>query len=143
MCPLGTIHPLTLVSHDAKESITQMIEFSMIRFPVEQNILPRHPTLFQLEAIPSTIHGTIKFKTCTSSTKIIASNLRPHIYYQIIAAPDLVRALKKSTEDCCTENHVIHPNYPEQVIRVGANLSVKTKTRLIALLKQFFNVFSR
>lgn len=41
-----------------------------------------------------------------------------------------------------TKKHVIYLDHPEQLIRVGVDLSKETKTKLIAFLKPFSNVFT-
>lgn len=118
--PLGTINlPLTLVSHDGRKRITRAIKFSVIRYPIKQNILLGLPTLFKLKAIPSTIHGTVKFSIHTGSTTIIANTPCQQVCHQFIATPKLVRVPKKSKEDQPTEKHTIHSGHPEQEIRIG------------------------
>lgn len=88
---LLTIHfLLMLVSHDGREKITRTIEFSVIHFPIEQNILLGRLTLFQLQVIPSTIHGIVKFSTRTGPITIIASSPHLHASRQNIATPELV-----------------------------------------------------
>lgn len=83
--PMGPINlPLTLLSHDEKEIVTRVIEFSVVSLPADTDMLLGWPTLFQFQAIPSTIHGTTKFSTNTWSTTIVALNpknaakLSPH-----------------------------------------------------------------
>lgn len=125
---LGTIYLLlTLVSHDGKDKITQTIGFSMVRFLKEHNILLKRPMIYQLQGILLTIHGIVKFITHIRSDTIVSTNPRIHHYHQIIVAPELVRALKKSKEGCHSEKHIIHQDYPQKTVRIGANLSKKLK----------------
>lgn len=64
-----------------------------------------------------------------------------HHYNQVIAAPELVWAPKKSKEDCHTEKHVIHLDHLEQIFWIGANLSEEAKVSLVVLLKHYSKVF--
>lgn len=52
--------------------------------------------------------------------------------HQIVAASDLVRAPKKSKADHPLEKHVIHSGHLEQPIKIGADLTEKTKAQLVA-----------
>nr|KAJ0200462.1 hypothetical protein LSAT_V11C600313880 [Lactuca sativa] len=57
--------PFILVSHDEEKEITRVLDFSVVNCPAEHNILLGRPALFQLRAIPSTIHGVITFSEDT------------------------------------------------------------------------------
>nr|KAJ0203741.1 hypothetical protein LSAT_V11C500268590 [Lactuca sativa] len=83
------------------------------------------------------IHGIVKFSTRQGLATIIATNTRVHHYHQIIAAPELARASKKSKEDCSTKQHQVNAEYTEQLVRIGDHLSGESKAWLVALLKQY------
>lgn len=73
--PLGTINlPLTLINHEGKETTTKVIEFLVIRRPADDGMLLSRTALFQLLAIPSTIHKKGKFSTSIVSSIIFAFN---------------------------------------------------------------------
>ncbi|KAL7611781.1 uncharacterized protein LOC111900908 [Lactuca sativa] len=70
----GTVRLLfALVRHDREKEITRVLDFSVVNCPAEHNILLGLPALFQLRAIPSTIHGIIKFSTSDGSATIMAN----------------------------------------------------------------------
>nr|KAJ0228322.1 hypothetical protein LSAT_V11C100009920 [Lactuca sativa] len=65
---------------------------------------------------------------------VLTTRNRAHHCHQIISAPQLVHALKKSKERYSTEQHQINMEYPEQLVRIGAHLIEETKAQLVALL---------
>nr|KAJ0224493.1 hypothetical protein LSAT_V11C100030900 [Lactuca sativa] len=72
--PTGTIMlPFTLVSHDGTKQVTRVLEFLVFDYVAEHNILLGRPTLFQLQVIPSTLHGIIKFSTSDGSATVVAT----------------------------------------------------------------------
>lgn len=93
------------------------------------------PRLYQLQTILLTICVIVKFNTHARSTTIIVTNPCIHDCHQIIIALELVRASKNSKEGCHTEKHIIHPDDPEQAVRIGVSLSEETKAKLVTLLK--------
>nr|KAJ0199046.1 hypothetical protein LSAT_V11C600298750 [Lactuca sativa] len=113
----------------------------MIRYPTEHNILLGRSAISLLHFVPSTIHGIVKFSTRQGSSTILATNTRAKHCHQIIPAPELVRALKKSKEGCSTKQHQINMEYTEQLVRIGAHLSDATMMRLVAHMKQYSTVF--
>lgn len=72
--PTGIVRlPFTLFSHDREKEITTGLEFSVVDRPTEHNILLGRPALFQLQAIPSTLHGVLKFNMSDRSTTVMAT----------------------------------------------------------------------
>ncbi|CAI9259468.1 unnamed protein product [Lactuca saligna] len=53
--------------------VTRVLEFSVVDLPTEHNVLLGRPTLFQLQAIPSTLHGILKFYTSDGSEMVVAT----------------------------------------------------------------------
>lgn len=72
--PLGTIHlPLTITSHDKQRKKTALIDFVVIRHSTEHNIILGRTALLKLGAVPSTIHGIMKFDTPKGEATILAT----------------------------------------------------------------------
>ena len=72
--PLDTIYlPFTLTSHDKTRRKTTIIDFVVIRRPIEHNIILGRATLFRFRAIPSAIHILVKFDTTKGSGTILAT----------------------------------------------------------------------
>lgn len=72
--PLGTIHlPLTITSHDKQQKKTALIDFVAIRHAAEHNIILGRTTLLKLGAVPSTMHGVMKFNTPMGASMILAT----------------------------------------------------------------------
>nr|KAJ0209555.1 hypothetical protein LSAT_V11C400157750 [Lactuca sativa] len=89
--PTGTVRlPFTLTSHDEAKEITRALEFSVVDRPTEHNILLARPALFQLQAIPSTLHGVLKFNTSDGSATVVVT--KPKIGH------DVERAARQETQ---------------------------------------------
>lgn len=66
--------PFTLVSHVGAKQITRVLKFSVVDRSAEYSILLGRPTLFQLQAILSTLYGILKFSTSDGSEMVVAAN---------------------------------------------------------------------
>lgn len=64
----------TLIRHDGTKQITRSLEFSVVDHPTDHNILLDRPALFQLQAVPSTLHGVLKFSMSDRSATVVATN---------------------------------------------------------------------
>nr|KAJ0213563.1 hypothetical protein LSAT_V11C400217600 [Lactuca sativa] len=72
---LGSINLLlTLLRYDGKERVTRIIKFSIIKNKLEDDMILGQPALFRLQAISSTTHGTVKFRTTSGLTIVTALN---------------------------------------------------------------------
>lgn len=61
---LGTIHlPFTLTSHEKRRKKIALIDFVVLRHPTEHNIILGRTTLLKFRAVPSIMHGIVKFST--------------------------------------------------------------------------------
>ena len=65
---------MTLLSHDGKERVTRINEFSVVKQKFVDDMILRWPALFQIQSILSTIHGTVKFITKNGSAIVTALN---------------------------------------------------------------------
>lgn len=61
-----------------------MIDFVVIRNSAEHNIILGRTTLLKLVAVPSTMHGIMKFSTADGPTMILATPLRELQYFTVM-----------------------------------------------------------
>ncbi|XP_076904329.1 uncharacterized protein LOC143559728 [Bidens hawaiensis] len=127
--PLGSLNlPFTL--RYGERTRTVCLRFSIVRAPSKYNVILGRPGMKALRAVPSTVHGYIKFPTpkgiatVRSSTEIIAS------------------VTKKTQGKKGVEKWVLNGEHPEQTIRIGSQLSDKGKAGLKEVLLHNADVFA-
>lgn len=88
--PLGTIHlPFMIVSQDKARQRTTLIYFVVIRHPSEHNIILGRTTLFRFGAVPSTIHGIVKFSTSQGPGTNLATPPMELRCYEVMQPKDI------------------------------------------------------
>nr|GEZ06455.1 reverse transcriptase domain-containing protein [Tanacetum cinerariifolium] len=97
------------------------------------------PGLKAIQAVPSTVHGMLKFPTKEGIVTIRSSLLIPAECTLI----DTSSPIPKEKENRPTNLTVpLHPNFPDQEVVVGGSLSDKGRTELCALLKKNLDIFA-
>ncbi|GKB16649.1 reverse transcriptase domain-containing protein [Tanacetum coccineum] len=102
------------------------------------------PGLKQLRAIPSTIHGTMKFPTLWGVATVVSQTpvvleCRSERKKQAIGIPENVRTQDDTSP---TEHVLVNPAYPEQLVVIGKGLSPEGSTQLKNLLKRNIDIFA-
>ena len=102
------------------------MKFSVIRSPSPYNIILGRTGLRELRAIPSTIHAMMKFPTprgiATLVTKVATiMECRGFEEEWIVSGKETVA--EKETEVGLTEEIMVHPAYPEQLVTIGRGFS--------------------
>ncbi|XP_076936700.1 uncharacterized protein LOC143603943 [Bidens hawaiensis] len=127
--PLGSLTlPFTL--RDGEKTRTVCLRFSVVRAPSKYNIILGRLGMKALRAVPSTVHGYMKFPTpkgvatIRSSTEIIAGFRRG------------------GKERKGVEEWVLNGEQPDQTVRIGSQLSDKGKAGLKEVLLHNADVFS-
>ncbi|XP_071727339.1 uncharacterized protein [Rutidosis leptorrhynchoides] len=86
--------------------------------------------------VPSTIHGMIKFKIAKGVATISSASVIP-----ICAAVNVKNAVQEGV-DAADNMVVVNPEYPDQKIKVGLNISADTKKQIVQLLVEYMDVFA-
>ncbi|GJW18415.1 putative nucleotidyltransferase, ribonuclease H [Tanacetum coccineum] len=125
-----------------------MMRFTVIPAPSPYNIILGRPALKQLRAIPSTIHGMMKFPTRWGVATVLS---------QIPTILECQREEKKQAREkkeipteeiepredpSPTELVLVNPAYPEQVVKIGRSLSSEGSAQLKNLLRKNKDVFA-
>ncbi|GKC59323.1 reverse transcriptase domain-containing protein [Tanacetum coccineum] len=102
-----------------------IMKFTVIPAPSPYNIILGRPGLRQLRAIPSTIHGIMKFPTPWGVATIVSQatmvlQCGSERKKQVGELPEEVKVLNDTSP---TEHVLINPAYPEQLVVIGKNLS--------------------
>lgn len=114
-----------------------MIDFVVIRQSAEHNIILGMTDLLKLGAIPSTMHGIVKF-----STTVLAMPPKELQCFEVMQPAEIVQETKKPRVETANEKEVINGEYPEQPISIGHNLPKHIRRALVRLLKQYKHVFT-
>ncbi|XP_023742246.1 uncharacterized protein LOC111890354 [Lactuca sativa] len=140
---LGTIHlPLTITSHDKHRKKTALVDFVVIRHATEHNIILGRSALLKLGAIPSTIHGIMKFDTPKGKAMILATPSKELQCYTVMKPVEITKGCKRPRGNLVKEKDIINENHPDQPINVGCDLPDHTRRALVDLLKRYKHVFA-
>ncbi|GKE89026.1 reverse transcriptase domain-containing protein, partial [Tanacetum coccineum] len=115
-----------------------IMKFTIIPTPSSYNIILGHPGLKQLRAIPSTIHGMMKFPTPWGIATLVSQV--PTVFEcrrvgkkQVVELPEEMEPQEKVG---LTEQVLVNPAYLEQLVVIGKGLSSEGSTQLKNLLKE-------
>nr|GEX29009.1 reverse transcriptase domain-containing protein [Tanacetum cinerariifolium] len=97
------------------------------------------PGLKAIQAVPSTVHGMLKFPSKEGIITIRSSLLIPAECTSIDTLSPIPR--EKETRPTNLTNP-LHPNFPDQEVVVGGSLSDKGRTEFCALLKKNLDIFA-
>ena len=115
--PLGTIHlPLTITSHDKQRKKTALIDFVVIRHSAEHNIILGRTALLKLGAVPSTMHGIMKFDTPKGEATILATPPRELRCYTVMKPAEITKGPKRPRGNPAKGKEVINEGYPDQPV---------------------------
>ncbi|GJU90373.1 reverse transcriptase domain-containing protein [Tanacetum coccineum] len=146
--PLGKIE-LEVCFGNEGLSRRMSIKFLVIRAPSPYNIILGRPGLKALHAIPSTIHSMIRFPTpkgiatlVTRSTIIAECRLREEKQILTEKQPEIHEAGQPDEGADLTEQILVNPSFPDQMVTIGGRLSPVCKNQLKTLLTNNMEVFA-
>ncbi|PWA72234.1 hypothetical protein CTI12_AA196600 [Artemisia annua] len=126
------------------------MKFAVVRSPSPYNIILGRSGIKELRAIPSTIHAMMKFPTprgvatLVTRSVIISECRRLEEKFLLdkeaeIETPPVTAVINENEK---TEEIMVHPAYPDQLVTIGKNFSPEGQKRLIDLLKSNKDVFA-
>ncbi|GJW75870.1 hypothetical protein Tco_0135240 [Tanacetum coccineum] len=125
------------------------MKFLVIRAPSPYNIILGRPGLKALHAIPSTIHSMIRFPTpkgiatlVTRATIIAECRLREGKQILTEQQPKVHEAGQPDEGADLTEQILVNPSFPDQIVTIGGRLSSVCKNQLKTLLINNMEVFA-
>ncbi|GJS89967.1 putative nucleotidyltransferase, ribonuclease H [Tanacetum coccineum] len=146
--PLGKID-LEVCFGNEGLSRRMSIKFLVIRAPSPYNIILGRPGLKALHAIPSTIHSMIRFPTpkgiatlVTRATIIAECRLREEKQILTEKQPEIHEAGQPDEGADLTEQILVNPSFPDQMVTIGGGLSPVCKNQLKTLLTNNMEVFA-
>ncbi|GJX52155.1 reverse transcriptase domain-containing protein [Tanacetum coccineum] len=139
--PLGKIE-LDVCFRGAGRCRRGMMRFTVIPAPSPYNIILGRLALKQLRAIPSTIHGMMKFltrwgiATVLSQAPTILECRREEKKQAREKKKDPVEEMEPMESPSPTELVLVNSAYLEQLVKIGKNLSPEGSTQLKNLLRK-------
>nr|GFA36765.1 hypothetical protein [Tanacetum cinerariifolium] len=97
------------------------------------------PGIREIQAVPFTAHGMLKFPVDGGIVIICSTILIPAEYTTVITSsvvPKEVGARPKNFKVA------LHPDFPDQEVAIGGTLSAKGRTELCSILKKNFDIFA-
>ncbi|GKD29242.1 reverse transcriptase domain-containing protein [Tanacetum coccineum] len=121
-----------------------IMKFTIIPVPSSYNIILGRPSLKQLRAISSTIHGMMKFPTpwgiaTLESQMPIIFECRGEGKKQAVERPEETKLQEKVS---LTEQVLVNHAYPKKLVVIGKGLSPEGSTQLKNLLKKNKDIFA-
>ncbi|GJZ76706.1 reverse transcriptase domain-containing protein [Tanacetum coccineum] len=125
------------VDGDATHSTEAWMNFMILRSPSPYNGIIGRPGIKEIQAVPSTTYGMIKFPVKDGVVTIRSTIFSPMKCATVTVTPNNIDELYDSEVTI-----TIHPDFPDQEISIGGTLSAKGRTELCALLKRDLDIFA-
>nr|GFA72129.1 reverse transcriptase domain-containing protein [Tanacetum cinerariifolium] len=136
--PLGQLRLLVTIG-DATHSTKAWMNFMVVKSLSPYNGITGQPGLKAIQAVPSTVHGMLKFPTEWGIVTICSSLLIPAECALIGTSSGTPREERTRPTNFTV---ALHPNFPDQEVVVGGSLSDKGRIELCSLLKKNLDIFA-
>ncbi|GJS43964.1 reverse transcriptase domain-containing protein [Tanacetum coccineum] len=137
--PLGQITLLVKIGDD-EHSTSAWMDFMVVRSTSSHNRIIERPGLRKIQAVPSTTHEMIKFPVTGGILTLRSSKVIPIECAMVSGPEDRPLPVSKVKEE--RVKVAINPEYPEQTVMVGSNLTEETRVKLCNLLQRSLDVFA-
>nr|GEW71333.1 reverse transcriptase domain-containing protein [Tanacetum cinerariifolium] len=136
--PLGQLRLLMTIG-DATHSTRAWMNFMVVKSMPSYNGIIGRPGLKAIQAVPSTVHGMLKFPVEGGIVKIRNTILIPAQCASVTTSPVI-----PGEEKSCPVNFTValHPDFPDQEVVIGGSLSDKGRTALCSVLKKNLDIFA-
>ncbi|GJX66673.1 reverse transcriptase domain-containing protein [Tanacetum coccineum] len=133
-------HRLLVTIGDAEHSTKAWMSFMIVRSLSPYNGIIGRPGIKEIQPVPSTAHGMLKFPVDAGIVTIRST----------ILIPAECATVTTSSKEIFKEAEVrhenfkvaLHPNFSDQEVAIGGTLSVKGLTELCSLLKENLDIFA-
>ncbi|GJX96099.1 reverse transcriptase domain-containing protein [Tanacetum coccineum] len=137
--PLGQLRLLVTIG-DAEHFTKAWMNFMIVRSPSPYNGIIGRPGIREIQAVPSTAHGMLKFPVDGGVVTIRSTILMPNECATITAtSKDSMKKIEGGQENLKV---AIHHDFPDQEVALGGTLSIEGRTALCALLKRNLDIFA-
>ncbi|GJU53689.1 reverse transcriptase domain-containing protein [Tanacetum coccineum] len=137
--PLGQLRLLVTIG-DADHSTKAWMNFMIVRSLSPYNGIIGRPGIREIQAVPSTAHGMLKFPVDGGIVTIRSTILIPAECATVTtSSKKILREAEVRHENLKV---ALHPNFPDQEVAIGGTLSAKGRTELCSLLKENLDIFA-
>nr|GEX17003.1 reverse transcriptase domain-containing protein [Tanacetum cinerariifolium] len=137
--PLGQLRLLITIG-DADHSTRAWMNFMIIRSLSPYNGIIERPGIKEIQAVPSTAHGMLKFPADGGIVPIRSTILIPAECATVItSSKEIPKEAGVRHENFKVD---LHPNFPDQEVAIRGTLSAKGRTELCSLLKENLDIFA-
>ncbi|GKB06339.1 reverse transcriptase domain-containing protein [Tanacetum coccineum] len=137
--PLGQLRLLVTIG-DAEHFTKAWMNFMIVRSPSPYNDIIGRPGIREIQAVPSTAHGMLKFPVDGGVVTIRSTILTPNECATITAtSKDSMKKIEGGQENLKV---AIHHDFPDQEVALGGTLSIEGRTTLCTLLKRNLDIFA-
>ncbi|GJX63740.1 reverse transcriptase domain-containing protein [Tanacetum coccineum] len=137
--PLGQLRLLVTIG-DADHSTRAWMNFMIVRSLSPYNGIIGRPGIREIQAVPSTAHGMLKFPADGGIVTIRSTILIP------AECATVITSSKKIPKEAGVRHEnfkvALHPNFPDQEVAIGGTLSAKGRMELCSLLKKNLDIFA-
>ncbi|GJR27407.1 hypothetical protein Tco_1103639 [Tanacetum coccineum] len=137
--PLGQLRLLVTIG-DADHSTKAWMNFMIVRSLSPYNGIIGRPGIREIQAVPSTAHGMLKFPANGGIVTIRSTILIPTECTTVITSSKEVP--KEAEVHPKNFKIALHPNFPDQEVAIGGTLSTEGRTELCSLLKKNLDIFA-
>ncbi|GJR42866.1 reverse transcriptase domain-containing protein [Tanacetum coccineum] len=137
--PLGQLRLLVTIG-DADHSTKAWMNFMIVRSLSPYNGIIGRPGIREIQAVPSTAHGMLKFPANGGIVTIRSTILIPAECTTVITSSKEVP--KEAEVRPKNFKIALHPNFPDQEVAIGGTLSAEGRTELCSLLKKNLDIFA-
>ncbi|GJV79329.1 reverse transcriptase domain-containing protein [Tanacetum coccineum] len=137
--PLGQLRLLVTIG-DADHCTRAWMNFMIVRSMSPYNGIIGRSGIREIQAVPSTAHGMLKFPVDGGIVTIRSTILIP------AECATVITSSKEIPKEAGVRHEnfkvAIHPNFPDQEVAIGGTLSAKGRTGLCTLLKENLDIFA-
>nr|GEZ26822.1 reverse transcriptase domain-containing protein [Tanacetum cinerariifolium] len=136
--PLGQLRLLVIIG-DVTHSTKAWMNFMIVKSLSPYNGIIGRPGLKAIQAVPSTVHGMLKFLVeggivTINSTILIPTECASVITSSVIPREERTRPVNFKV--------ALHPDFPDQEVVIGGTLFDKGRTELCSVLKKNLDIFA-
>nr|GEW11999.1 reverse transcriptase domain-containing protein [Tanacetum cinerariifolium] len=135
--PLGQLRLLVTIG-DATHSTRAWMNFMVVKSMSPYNGIIGRPGLKAIQAVPSTVHGMLKFPVEGGIATIRSTILIPTECASVTTSPVIPGEGKSRPANFTV---ALHPDFPDQEVVIGGSLSDKERTTLCSVLKKNLDIF--
>nr|GEV14183.1 reverse transcriptase domain-containing protein [Tanacetum cinerariifolium] len=132
-------HMLLVIIGDANHSTRAWMNFMIVRSLSPYNGINGRPGIKEIQAVPSTAHGMLKFLVEGGIVTIRSTILIPTECTSVITSSAVSKEERTRPDNFKV---ALHPDFPDQEVAIGGTLSDKGRTELCSILKKNVDIFA-